>query len=481
MPNSVIKGLIKQSKKSEKDAEKAFLKAKSIYQDDTGKKESDFKDKDWKIITKITKNILGIKESVENNWINSFLESEANSKDFFENKLEEKCMQVLEVWKGLQKLKEGDKLEIQGIKDSKPYTMYVVTTIDYWNTEGSNKKIQKMEINSKPIKKEPNTLIGKIVISFESKSNPFIMYNRTHNLPLQLVDFIIIKGKTYKFNFKESIDQKEESIQESSFEQIVLEETKNNHSETPHDSITFTEADLKGKKTGMYFLEGFNHTHDFILTEKNIDKLNNQEEISTLAKGIDHSHQITISYYGVFKEATSKIPRLKEYIETSIDAMKYKDKIIANKKILKQTIEQLKKKWFQLVFDEAKKGTFISWQILNDVWNLNPQSTASYYYRLIHDLPEAKFDSKWVKPKKDEPIKGNAYKDRDIKYVDEQVTSANLNTPEPIKKAYKDPDKEKEDDEEEEVDEDVSSFSTSSFGGGSKKDDDKDKKKKDKK
>ena len=194
MPSNVIIGLAQQSKKSEKEVENAWEKAKKIYIDDTGNKESGFKDKDWKIITKITKNILGIKESFEDSWVKKFLENKHTAKDFFENKLK----------------------EYEEINDSKV----------------------------------------------------------SEEIP----------------------------IKESSFETIILENIKDNHIETPHDSITFTESDLKGKKSGMFILKGSDHTQEFPITEIDITKLNNLESISTLAKGEDHNHQIELSYYGVFKE-----------------------------------------------------------------------------------------------------------------------------------------------------------------------------------
>lgn len=61
--SNVVKGLAKDSGKSEKEVEKAWDEAIKIAEDEFGKKESKFSDKEYSYVTGIVKNMLGMKES----------------------------------------------------------------------------------------------------------------------------------------------------------------------------------------------------------------------------------------------------------------------------------------------------------------------------------------------------------------------------------------------------------------------------------
>jgi len=78
-----------------------------------------------------------------------------------------------------------------------------------------------------------------------------------------------------------------------------------------------------------------------------------------------------------------------------------------------QFIEKIKKEWFDIIFNLAGEGKFMDWQTLNDVWNLDAKR-GGYFYRLFHDVPDGKFDTKWVVPNKGTTAKG--WKDRAEKY-----------------------------------------------------------------
>jgi methyl-accepting chemotaxis protein len=64
MPSNYVKSLAKDTDKSEKEIEKLWDKAKEVTSETFGKKESDFGEKEWKYTTGVVKNMLGIKESI---------------------------------------------------------------------------------------------------------------------------------------------------------------------------------------------------------------------------------------------------------------------------------------------------------------------------------------------------------------------------------------------------------------------------------
>jgi len=76
----VIKSMANKSGKSEKEVEKLWNNAKEIASDTFGKKEKDFKDKEYAYAMGVLKNSLGIKEAV----VEDFLESKLAAKDFLE-------------------------------------------------------------------------------------------------------------------------------------------------------------------------------------------------------------------------------------------------------------------------------------------------------------------------------------------------------------------------------------------------------------
>lgn len=80
---SVIKALAKKTKKSEKEVEKMWKEAIKIAEDTFGKKEKDFKDKEFAYTTGILKNMLGIKES--NEIVKQFIDSGKTAKEFISN------------------------------------------------------------------------------------------------------------------------------------------------------------------------------------------------------------------------------------------------------------------------------------------------------------------------------------------------------------------------------------------------------------
>lgn len=63
MPNNIIKSFAKQSRKSEKEVEKLWKDAIKISEEELGKKEKSFGDREWSYVTGILKSMLGIKES----------------------------------------------------------------------------------------------------------------------------------------------------------------------------------------------------------------------------------------------------------------------------------------------------------------------------------------------------------------------------------------------------------------------------------
>jgi len=124
MPNNIIKGLMKDTRKSEKEVEKAFNKAKSITSEDFGKSEKDFKDSEWAYTTEITKRILGLDESLnnkENNMKNKhFFESEGvDALDFLKSKLDETMVSssVAPIIKDAIKKKKIDEFDSYSDKD----------------------------------------------------------------------------------------------------------------------------------------------------------------------------------------------------------------------------------------------------------------------------------------------------------------------------------------------------------------------------
>jgi hypothetical protein len=87
MPAPMIDKLVDSSGKSKAEVEKAWDKAKEITSDTFDKKEADFGDKEWSYVTGTAKNILGIKESINNIMkfdLNKFLKSKLNAKQYIE-------------------------------------------------------------------------------------------------------------------------------------------------------------------------------------------------------------------------------------------------------------------------------------------------------------------------------------------------------------------------------------------------------------
>jgi len=80
MPDNVVIGLANKSGKSVDVVEKAWEDATKDYLDKNGKKKDDLTGKDWGILVGITKNKLGIKESV----LEAYLKSKKSAKMFFE-------------------------------------------------------------------------------------------------------------------------------------------------------------------------------------------------------------------------------------------------------------------------------------------------------------------------------------------------------------------------------------------------------------
>ena len=100
---------------------------------------------------------------------------------------------------------------------------------------------------------------------------------------------------------------------------------------------------------------------------------------------------------------------LNDFLNNKLDTCKYKGSYLKNKKLLQQFYNKAKQEWFKYVFDQAKKGVFVDWKTLNDIWNLE-YNTGEYIYRILHDIPNGNFDTKWTSPKNGEKAKG--YKTR---------------------------------------------------------------------
>jgi hypothetical protein len=82
MPQPSIFTLAKKAKKSDKEAEKLWKKAKTLGAEELGKKEKSFDDEDWAYVTGIFKNLLGLKESNE---IPSFYESKMSFREYMDS------------------------------------------------------------------------------------------------------------------------------------------------------------------------------------------------------------------------------------------------------------------------------------------------------------------------------------------------------------------------------------------------------------
>jgi hypothetical protein len=80
MPDNVVKGLADKSGKSISSVENDWESSTKDYLAKNNKNKSDLTSKDWAIITIITKNKLGIKESK----MESFVESTLSAKEFLE-------------------------------------------------------------------------------------------------------------------------------------------------------------------------------------------------------------------------------------------------------------------------------------------------------------------------------------------------------------------------------------------------------------
>jgi len=93
MPIPNIKSFAKEVGVSEDKIEKYWNKAKGIAEEELGKKEKDFGDKEWSYVMGIVKNMAGIKESTNieedeaiKERVNIFFETELNAKAFIEKK-----------------------------------------------------------------------------------------------------------------------------------------------------------------------------------------------------------------------------------------------------------------------------------------------------------------------------------------------------------------------------------------------------------
>jgi len=73
MPDNMIKAYAKQTNKSTLEIEKLWSQAKQLTTEFFGKKESEFNDKEFKYSIGILKNMLGIKESLTLDFLNSDL------------------------------------------------------------------------------------------------------------------------------------------------------------------------------------------------------------------------------------------------------------------------------------------------------------------------------------------------------------------------------------------------------------------------
>ncbi len=100
------------------------------------------------------------------------------------------------------------------------------------------------------------------------------------------------------------------------------------------------------------------------------------------------------------------------WMEDKLANNKYASKYKGNPTLMDNYIDTEKGRWFEYIFKQAQKGTFISEDILNDVWNIDYQH-GSYHYRLFHDAPDINFNPIWVPPKKGEKARGykKRYKD----------------------------------------------------------------------
>ena len=61
-------------------------------------------------------------------------------------------------------------------------------------------------------------------------------------------------------------------------------------------------------------------------------------------------------------------------------------------------------KWADEITQHAKDGKFIVWTTMNDLWNVAPDTQNNPAYRLLHDIPNAKIDPKWITGKLAEEI-----------------------------------------------------------------------------
>lgn len=103
MPSNTVKSFAEKSGKSISEVEKAWNKAKAMTHKEYPNLSED-NDRFWAIVTKITKNLIGLKESTENS---EEILSEALTKDNFVNKSRSKIKPNSDVEKLINELLDG--------------------------------------------------------------------------------------------------------------------------------------------------------------------------------------------------------------------------------------------------------------------------------------------------------------------------------------------------------------------------------------
>lgn len=106
---------------------------------------------------------------------------------------------------------------------------------------------------------------------------------------------------------------------------------------------------------------------------------------------------------------SSKLKSLEDVKKDFYENSKYGPKFKNNPELKKKKDKELEKEWFNNVFNFAKEGNFVDWKTLNKVWNLNKEG--DFARKLLHDVPNGNWDTKWSKPERGKTAVGYTRKE----------------------------------------------------------------------
>ena len=118
----------------------------------------------------------------------------------------------------------------------------------------------------------------------------------------------------------------------------------------------------------------------------------------------------------VNKMTKIRFTRYKKFIDEGLRNDKYYDKIKDKPQQVARVKSRLTKQWIEEVTVLGKQGYVIPWEIANDLWNLDTESSNNYVYRLTHDNPTIKIDLKWTRPAKGQYAKGWTKRAKEFPY-----------------------------------------------------------------